>query len=566
MAYLAGSGSSAPAASKRASQAAVALLVLAGVGLRLWQYLGNPSLFLDELALAESLVGRSWQALLAAPLAYSQTAPKGFLLVEKALVTLFGPGELALRFWPFACGLAALLLFPLLAAELIEGPALALAVGLFALSPALVYYSSYLKPYATDLACAVLFLLLVLRARRQPLTWRRALGLGAAGALAVWFSQAAVLLLAGIGAALAASERLALRRPGERAAAGRREDRRGPLLGLLALWGAGAAAASWIGWRAMTAASRAYLQSFWFNALLPWPPRPAAVADWLANTLSAPFGREGLDYRVTPLYVALAALGFAALWRQGGRRRDAALLLAGPAAVAFAAAVARQYPYKGRLILFLLPSFLLVVALGADLLARAGPRPSRARAVGGAVLLLAVAVPPLYVLATDLPVYRLEDTRPLLAWVQARRLQGDAVYAYYGAGQALQFYGPGYGLPRAGYVLGDCYAAAPRALLHELDAFRGKKRLWVLFSHAARPIDRPVMIHYLNRIGTRLAAAVVPAHKHATPTAVYAYLYDLSDPVRLATASAESFPIPRSAGAPDPRGSCLGPQSAKLMP
>ncbi|HXU32187.1 MAG TPA: hypothetical protein VN851_16580 [Thermoanaerobaculia bacterium] len=55
------------------------LAILLGVALRLWQYLANPSLWVDEAALARNVLDRSVPGLFGA-LDYGQIAPPGFLL------------------------------------------------------------------------------------------------------------------------------------------------------------------------------------------------------------------------------------------------------------------------------------------------------------------------------------------------------------------------------------------------------------------------------------------------------------------------------------------------------
>jgi len=60
----------------------VAALVGAGAALRLWQYLANASLGVDEAALARNITARPLSALFTR-LDFGQVAPPGFLLVEK---------------------------------------------------------------------------------------------------------------------------------------------------------------------------------------------------------------------------------------------------------------------------------------------------------------------------------------------------------------------------------------------------------------------------------------------------------------------------------------------------
>src|SRR5215510_14500552 len=88
------------------------ILALLGCGavLRLWQYFGNASFWLDELALVRNIVDRPLSELLLQPLAYSQIAPPGFLLIEKGLLTFLGNHEYVLRWFPLLCGLFSLVL------------------------------------------------------------------------------------------------------------------------------------------------------------------------------------------------------------------------------------------------------------------------------------------------------------------------------------------------------------------------------------------------------------------------------------------------------------------------
>ena len=100
----------------RAARAALYALVAAGVALRLWQYLANASLWIDEIALAQNVLFWPLAHLLGQPLALDQVAPPGFLAAVKGVTWVVGPSERALRFVPFAGGVAGLLIFPVLGA------------------------------------------------------------------------------------------------------------------------------------------------------------------------------------------------------------------------------------------------------------------------------------------------------------------------------------------------------------------------------------------------------------------------------------------------------------------
>ena len=88
---------------------------------------------------------------------------------------------------------------------------------------------------------------------------------------------------------------------------------------------------------------------------------------------------SSLGYPWPSLFVAITLLGFGALWR---RNRRAAVLVLAPLVAALGAAWIRMYPFSDRVILFLLPIFLLALAAGIEWLrsARVGAFSLRARA------------------------------------------------------------------------------------------------------------------------------------------------------------------------------------------
>src|ERR1700752_919017 len=74
--------------------------IVTGVALRVWQYAANPSIWVDEAAIARNVLDRHPSQLFGL-LDFAQMAPPGFLLGIKLSVTLAGPSEYALRLVPF---------------------------------------------------------------------------------------------------------------------------------------------------------------------------------------------------------------------------------------------------------------------------------------------------------------------------------------------------------------------------------------------------------------------------------------------------------------------------------
>jgi hypothetical protein len=519
----------------RPATAAIGLIVI-GVVLRVWQYLSNPSLWIDEAALARNIIDRPVRALFG-PLDYAQVAPPGFLLIQKAAVLSLGSSEYVLRLFPLLCGIAALLAFARLAHHLLDDWAAPFAAGMFALGAPFVFFASQVKQYSSDILASVVVLATTVWMRRQPGAIRRSLTLGLVGAVAVFFSQAACFIVAGIGASLALLYLLERPRPPV-----------GPLAVLGITWGFAFIVAIALGLRALSPMDRLYMHWYWSSGFWPVPPRGVSDLFWPFEQLTYAFGafgsgprrtNGGLSYPWSALFAALTVAGIVSLRKD---RRDVALFLATPVLITLVASAFGLYPFTGRVLSFLEPSFLLATAAGARYVLAIWPdrlqiaTPALLAILGGSPLMAAVR---------GLPPERLEHIRPLVVMLSDRFESGDTVYVYYGAGQAVLYYAPRYGLSTGDLTIGRCAIANPREYLREVDRFRGRTRVWMLATHLIRTTDEfETLTNYLDTIGRRVDTITGSATTGLPAQMAYLYLYDLSDGDRLRTASADTFAVP----------------------
>ena len=272
---------------------------MVGVGLRVWQYLADTSMWFDELSIARNLSERSLGELLRQPLGYTQTAPLGFLAAVKLSSMLLGPSDMALRLFPFLCGIAGLFLFRRVAVRVLDGVAAPLAVALFALAIPLIRYSTELKQYGGDVVATLALTLVALDLSGAPPTVRRCIEAGAIGFALVWFSQAAVLVLAGLGAALL------LRWVRERDS-----DARRPVLITLPIWALSASLGLVVARYYMTAETVAFMYRFWRSrqGFLPLPPGAMASVLWARDRIVQFFDVMS-RYPWPSAYAALAVAG-----------------------------------------------------------------------------------------------------------------------------------------------------------------------------------------------------------------------------------------------------------------
>jgi hypothetical protein len=514
-------------------------LVLIGVILRLWAYLADTALYLDEILLSHSILNLPLVDLLTRPLPIDQVAPLGFLLVERCAVTIFGHNEFALRLFPFVCAIISLILFRRLAERALTGAGPAVALFVFAIGFPFIRYAVVVKQYELDVMAAILLMLIAFNLRERLTTTKRLLLFGLAGFAVISFSQASVLVMAGLGFAFAVEWLMSRDRNALRA-----------LLITVPLWAAASILAVIIGVRSMTPSTRTFMDDFWAGGFLPLPFRGMSALRWFWETLTMLFSDVTLlRYRWPVVFVVVALVGVVALWR---RSRSLAFVLLGQFTIGIIAAVAQQYPLRGRLALWLLPAALLAVAAGAEWVgARASSLHPRGRVVG-AILVVALLVPPIIALAEAPPPYEIEHHKDFLNYLQKNRRPSDIVYVFPLPSVGVRFYGPRFGLQRSDWIESVCDRNETRPYLKDVDRFRGVPRLWIL-AGGSRPFRfaRAAVLQYLGTIGQRTDMLLLPSSTYGSITIE---LYDLSDPTRLSHADAETFPAPHMAT--DPRPGC----------
>ncbi|MFO0952045.1 MAG: hypothetical protein U0835_13020 [Isosphaeraceae bacterium] len=337
----------------------VEVLVVLGALLRLEGWILGRGTWLDENSLLGNFVGRTASNLFR-PFVGTQLAPAGFFVLEWWLGRVLGDNRYVYRLFPLVCGIVALALFDMLARRATRPGAVWVAVVLFAVSGDLVYYSSEIKPYSTDVFFAVAVTLAGVMQLRTELTRGRALGLALLGAAAVWMSFPSALVLGGVGLVLLAD------------AASRRDfGRLARLAAVCLVWSISFAGAYRTARNMLGYGGRLGMNAFWAFAFPPWPPQSVREALWPV--------RRGLFLFVNPLdhlepfgpwvasapAILCAAVGFVSLARRDSR---ALAMLVLPIVLALGVAYPRLYPFHGRLVLFLAPALILLIAEGADVI------------------------------------------------------------------------------------------------------------------------------------------------------------------------------------------------------
>jgi hypothetical protein len=443
------------------------VLVALGTAIRLRQYVGGRSLWLDEAFLAESLTTRGPIGLVSEPLENSQSAPLGWLLGVRLALAVFGQSEQALRLVPLLCGLAALPLTWLLARRLLAPAVVPVAVGLVALSPQLIGYSNELKPYSADVAAVLLIGLLAVRAvTGDNRSDRRLWQLTAVGAVVVWFSTIALLAMAAVSVGLVVRALVT----GGWLTGGRRAAVRTALVLAPSTLAGGAVYLVLTGLQ-----KNALLIDYWA------PTFPQGAGDlpfWLGRTardlIASPLALVQPVLAGLLLGVGTARLLWSSRWAGG-------LVLAAVPAGVLAAAMS-AYPLASRLALWLVPlaALVLAAALPSRLTMRSLPW------LLASVVALATVSGPALRQGLELGLERtdLQELEPVLRELVSQQQPGDVVLIDRSVRAPFTYYERTIpGLERQG-ILGLRAPSPPcddAAVLQQLGFASG--RVWLVFSH-----------------------------------------------------------------------------------
>lgn len=475
---------------------AVFLLLTAGILLRASKYLHAWSLRGDELAVTLNLANRTTFDLMTRPLDYEQAAPFGFLLITKALVSLFGQSEYTLRLTAFAAGCISLLLAHLLFRKILRSYGYWFAMIGFAFGNYLIFYSAELKQYSTDVLCC----LLLLRAFYQHLSketyTRDFILLASLGSLTLCFSYPALFVLIGIGIPLLFHH-------------WNHPQKRLWMVLTGTLWAGTFGAIYWLLLRHQVDST--YLITFWANLLSFMPMPPWRDITWFYKAAEGFFSVVAGFAAPAALVLTVYIMGLWGILKE--KNWQWALVLTLPLALNVIVSGFYKYPFHGRLILYLVPVLLIVLGKGVDhiLFLIRNPVPAMA-AFGGLLILFFSSVTSTtntYLFTYD---YVREDLKPVLSFMETNHQDNDNVYLYHFVGPAYLYYAPAYHLENLPYIMGQNHSARAKRYQDEISTLPRGRRIWFVFSFVIqarvrkgeRQNEREYILNYLKENGELL--------------------------------------------------------------
>lgn len=501
-----------------------------GILIRVIQYLYNRSIWGDEAVLVFNIIDRSYLDLLK-PLDYNQGAPIGFLMAEKLAVQLFGNNEYALRLFPLLSGIISLLLFYVVAKRYLSAKAVNISLALFATLSPLVYYSSEVKQYSSDLAVGLLCFLLAIDINNKSLKASQVILLCFLGAIAVWFAYPAIFVLMGVSSSVILVNFL--------------QNKNIKVINIIVICGGWLLSFALFYFLSLSElGGQGDLQESW-QGKYAFPNSPFDLIWLLYNFVKffyEPLGLGRFYYEPVQVVewnwinIVAIVLDLGAIWAfivgcisLFKRNKQHLLILLSPILLTLFAAYIHKYPFADRLILFLIPFWLVFIAEGIDKLII--NKQAKKQAILGIIVSILLFDQPIVKsvqLFFNQP-YVKEEIKIVISYVKTNQKPGDILYIYHRGRFPFKYYAEKYGYKPGDYIIGiedldkhDGFKVTDREMQRykaDIDKLRGHKRVWFLFSHAWIGKENKLIKAYLDSIGKQV--------DFFETAGAFVYLYDL---------------------------------------
>lgn len=482
------------------------LIITFGVICRLSQYLFNRSFWMDEAKYALKIRDYSFLQLIQPSLHEGDSffilggaAPAGFFCISKLFHQILGDNEFALRLFPLVGGLLAIFLFYRLALRFLDLKSSVIALCFFSFSGALIYYSSELHQYSTDVTFALLSYLMLDDMRRKPLTKSKIILYGICGAGFLLFSYTVTFIWVGTGISIFLSNIIK-----------KKWSKLLQVVTIYVIW-ATIFIIYYFGYIKYFAAP--YYKTQWHHFMITFPLSMENMA-YICSGFAGLFSTipEGLTF--WPVYGLLFFQGCISFLSKDWLKF---LFLSAPIFLTLIASMAGLYPIPTRLILFLAPPVFIIMVEGIEMLREKFRfKNSRFTIIVAVVLLTQI------IFRSGIGLFKPpapEDVKPLLKKIMRKKQEGDVIYVYYGAVPAFRYYAKRFGIDDKGYIIGKNHGENTESINRELEGLRGYKRVWVFVSHDIKD-DRKFYLSYLSKNYRELGYIIT--------SGAAIFLYDLS--------------------------------------
>jgi len=459
-------------------QLASYFLILIGISIRVYHYLVNRSLWLDEAMLANNIINRDFSQLLET-LDRRQIAPIGFLLVQKTSSLLFGVNEFAFRLFPLLCGVFSIPLLYLLLKKIANEKTALLGLLFFIFGRYLLYYSHEAKQYNLDLIIYIASFYFFYYKNITNYSYIRLLGIGFIGGLFVWFSHLSAVFLVSISIFLLL-----------RAILNKDLFQVKKVLIPIFIWATSVCLNYFL---FIHNHSNETVQTNAFTSIGYFPPNPFRFENlaWFytltIHLIQFPLGTSS---GIFVLFVIICGLFYIIK-----TKKYKILILGMPILIHLVLSFLKLYPFYGRFILYTTVFVIILTVMGFKMLIEWKPR------IGYIISIITV------IAFMELPIrgclnpFYFEEIRPSIEYIENNREENDAIYVYLGAIPAFDYYQNLFNL-NGKIIEGKVYTPDHTAYDSEIERLKelNLSRVWILYSHN-RKEDRNYFLEQNSKIG-----------------------------------------------------------------
>ena len=463
----------------------ILLIAILGIYFRLDLFLENRSLWNDPAKLAVNLMDKSYHDLLLNSLDYKQSAPAGYLLLQKFIGSFFNYSEYSLIISSLISGILSILIVAFISLKLLPRQVSFLPVLFIAFSTSAIFYSGELKQYSFDLFFSSLIFFSFIKVIKSGWTDRSLLVFFVCGLISTWFSFPSSIILASASFSLILIQIV-------KKQINRRFLAMSFFIGVLFLVNF---VLNYIYFVHVNNFMFKYHSHGFVPHLLPLKDFLYWHIDMLKNYLLSP---SGFSIIMSGLGILFFFVGLISLWK---KQRDYFIFFVAVFSFVYLASALGKYPViagtaeiNSRFTLYLIPFTYLLIAFGLyELLFK--------KYKFFYVLIIFILATSFYTKAVDRKkTYHREETRSLINFAQRQNQENDKFVVYYASVPAFKYYTRN---SKISYIKLRPHRKNSLEYITDLQKLDISGRTWVLFSHVYKD-EKDIIIDYFTNKSTLL--------------------------------------------------------------
>jgi len=328
-------------------------IVILGLGLRGLYFYSNPRIFPDSFVRYFAFMEHSFFDLLKLGNEIRSFVhdPFGILVAQKVLVSVMGASDFSLRLFVFLCGCLSVIVFQGIKNKFVGRYAGVVALALFSLSLWAIRYSVVVNAYASDILTTLLLYGLFIKIKNAQVTLRNTIVWCLCCGLSLWFSLPAIFVVSGGILSLMMASFFP------------KQDKN-------RMWAYGG----------MAVVSMISFGAYYFISIRHFTHLPALLEHWQEHLMPSEQGfMNSLIWSaehfklmfISPLGIfpvigiVFFSIGLLTMFQE---KKFEWMLLVNPFILMLLACGMKKYIFYERILLFLLPSFYLLIGQGAEYL------------------------------------------------------------------------------------------------------------------------------------------------------------------------------------------------------